>query len=35
MSWSTPKTDWNGETVDGVYTGDRFNSMVATKGTFF
>lgn len=24
MSWSTPKTDWNGETVDGVYTGDRF-----------
>ena len=27
MSWSTPKTDWNGETVDGVYTGDRFNAV--------
>lgn len=25
MAWSTPKTDWYGETVDGVYTGDRFN----------
>ena len=25
MAWSTPKTDWNGETVDGVYIGDRFN----------
>ncbi len=28
MSWSTPKTDWNGETVDGVYTGDRFNAAI-------
>lgn len=27
MSWSTPKTDWHGKTVDGVYTGDRFNAM--------
>lgn len=27
MSWSTPKTDWNGETVGGVYTGDRFNAV--------
>ena len=27
MSWSTPKTDWNGETVDGVYPGDRFNAV--------
>ena len=27
MSWSTPKTDCNGETVDGVYTGDRFNAV--------
>ena len=27
MSWSAPKTDWNGETVDGVYTGDRFNAV--------
>lgn len=27
MSWSTPKTDWHGETVDGVYTGDRFNAV--------
>lgn len=26
MAWSTPKTDWFGETVDGVYTGDRFNA---------
>lgn len=26
MAWSTPKTDWNGETVDGVYIGDRFNA---------
>ncbi len=26
MSWSTPKTDWYGETVDGVYSGDRFNA---------
>lgn len=27
MTWSTPKTDWNGETVDGVYIGDRFNAV--------
>lgn len=27
MAWSTPKTDWNGETVDGVYIGDRFNAI--------
>lgn len=27
MAWSTPKTDWYGETVDGVYTGDRFNAV--------
>lgn len=27
MAWSTPKTDWNGETVDGVYIGDRFNAV--------
>lgn len=26
MAWSTPKTDWYGEMVDGVYTGDRFNA---------
>lgn len=26
MAWSTPKTDWHGETVDGVYSGDRFNA---------
>lgn len=26
MTWSTPKTDWHGATVDGVYTGDRFDS---------
>lgn len=26
MSWSTPKTDWYGETTDGVYSGDRFNA---------
>lgn len=25
--WQTPKTDWYGETVDGVYTGDRFNAV--------
>ena len=22
--WTTPKTDWSGETIDGVYIGDRF-----------
>ena len=27
MAWSTPKTDWNRETVDGVYIGDRFNAV--------
>lgn len=26
MAWQTPKTDWYGEEVDGVYTGDRFNA---------
>ena len=26
MAWETPKTDWYGETVDDVYTGDRFNA---------
>jgi hypothetical protein len=26
MSWITPKTDWHGETVNGVYSGDRFNA---------
>jgi hypothetical protein len=27
MEWSTPKTNWYGEMVDGVYTGDRFNAV--------
>ena len=27
MAWSTPKTDWNGGTVGGVYIGDRFNAV--------
>lgn len=27
MAWSTPKTDWSGEFVDGVYVGDRFNAV--------
>lgn len=27
MAWSTPKTDWSGEVVDGVYVGDRFNAV--------
>lgn len=26
MAWTTPKTDWYGETISGVYTGDRFNA---------
>ena len=26
MSWVTPKTEWHGETVDGIYSGDRFNA---------
>ena len=27
MAWSTPKTDWKGGVVAGVYTGDRFNAV--------
>lgn len=27
MAWSTPKTDWSGTTVEGVYSGDRFNAV--------
>ena len=27
MTWSTPKTDWSGEFVDGVYVGDKFNAV--------
>ena len=26
MAWTTPKTDWYGEVIDGVYIGDRFNA---------
>lgn len=26
MAWSTPKTDWHGEEIDGVYIGDYFNA---------
>lgn len=26
MAWTTPKTDWYGAVVNGVYTGDRFNA---------
>lgn len=26
MTWETPKTDWFGQMVDGVYVGDRFNA---------
>lgn len=26
MAWTTPKTDWYGETVDRVYRGDYFNA---------
>ena len=26
MAWETPKTDWFGQMVDGVYVGDRFNA---------
>lgn len=26
MTWVTPKTNWHGETTDGIYTGDRFNA---------
>lgn len=25
--WTTPKTDWHGEVVDGAYVGDRFNAV--------
>lgn len=27
MAWTTPKTNWYGAVVDGVYTGDRFNAV--------
>lgn len=27
MAWSTPKTDWSGEFVGGVYVGDKFNAV--------
>lgn len=27
MVWTTPKTDWYGAVVNGVYTGDRFNAV--------
>lgn len=27
MTWQTPKTDWSGDVVDGVYVGDRFNAV--------
>ena len=27
MAWTTPKTDWSGATVDGIYVGDRFNAV--------
>lgn len=27
MAWTTPKTDWYGATVNGVYTGDYFNAV--------
>lgn len=27
MAWTTPKTDWHGAVVNGVYTGDRFNAV--------
>ncbi len=26
MAWETPKTDWHGAVVSGVYVGDRFNA---------
>lgn len=26
MAWSTPKIDWKGSVVAGVYAGDRFNA---------
>ena len=27
MAWQTPKTDWYGEVIEGVYVGDRFNAV--------
>lgn len=27
MAWTTPKTDWYGAVINGVYTGDRFNAV--------
>ena len=28
MAWTTPKTNWNGDTAaDGTYIGDRFNAV--------
>lgn len=24
--WTTPKTNWRGEFIDGVYVGDKFNA---------
>ena len=27
MAWQTPKTDWYGEAIEGVYVGDRFNAV--------
>lgn len=26
MAWEQPKTDWYGATVNGVYSGDKFNA---------
>lgn len=26
MAWTTPKTNWYGVVIDGVYTGDKFNA---------
>ena len=27
MAWKTPKTDWYGKVIEGVYVGDRFNAV--------
>ena len=27
MAWQTPKTDWYGKVIEGVYVGDRFNAV--------
>lgn len=27
MAWQTPKTDWYGEVIEGVYVGDHFNAV--------